>query len=139
MNSGSIDLSSAAHVTILNGNLTSPNLSNSLGAFNLLNLNDQEQRAETSFGASSSSGTPAPIQAGPSPGPPSVESLGLITIFHNIPLDSDGFLYLTTRIQSPLTAANPAGDGFHFDDTVALNGEMILSALAQPGVPPHSI
>ena len=135
LNSGTIDLSTVTHVAQFNANLTSLNLSSSLGAFNALNLTDQDQLADTSFGATSSSGTPASILAGPSPGPPSVETQGPITIFHNIPLDTDGFLYLTTRIQSPLTAANPAGDGFHFDDTVALNGEMILSALAQPGVP----
>jgi hypothetical protein len=81
--------------------------------------------------------TPAAIQAGPSPGPATSETFGLITVFRNLPLDAGGFVFLN-RVQSPITAPDGIfgpGVGFHFEDFVTLRGEMILPGVAQVGVP----
>ena len=73
----------------------------------------------------------------PSPGAPTTETFGGITIIRNAPLDSGGYLHLY-RVQTPITTQGGTfgpGAGFHFDDVVTLSGEIELPGIAQVGVP----
>ena len=131
-----VDKSSVNQHADLIAMLTSPNLSTSKAEFTLA-LDDQNEVKSVGLSTASTLPTPAAILPGASPGPESQESLGLSTIFHNIRLDPDGFLYMT-RVQSPTTAPPGLfgpGVGFHFDDFVVLPGEMTLPGIAQVGVP----
>jgi hypothetical protein len=135
---GFTDKSSLTQSADLTASLISPGFGVSQERFNLQTLNDQQAVADVTI-TPFNNGAPPPgaIQAGPSPGPASIVSDGGITTFRNIPLDSGGFLYLT-RTQTPITAPDEGfgpGAGFHFDDIVNLNGEMLLSWIAQVGVP----
>ena len=135
--SGFTDYSSLSQGAYFYAQLASPSFGITRGQFDL-GLNDQADlvsEAITPF--NNGIPTPAAIQAGPSPGPPSIETIGGISIFRNISLDAKGFLYLY-RVQTPVTSQTGIfgpGAGFHYDDVVVLNGEMVLPGIAQVGVP----
>jgi hypothetical protein len=73
------------------------------------------------------------------PGPGSIETgPGGITIFHNVPLGSGGFLNLLTRTQIPLTSSGGPfgpGAGFSANDIVELRAEILLTGTATVGTP----
>jgi hypothetical protein len=134
---GFTDFSSLGQSTSFRAVLSASSFGFSTGQFDL-GLNNQANLADVRIQQSSHGiPTPAAIVAGPSPGPSSSETIGGITIFRNVPLDPNGFLYLY-RTQTP-TTADPnlvgPGAGFHFDDVVTLRGEMLLPGNAQVGVP----
>ncbi len=134
---GFTDFSSLGQSTSFLAVLGASSFGFSTGQFDL-GLNNQANLADVRIQQSSHGiPTPAAIEAGPSPGPSSSETIGGITIFRNVPLDPNGFLYLY-RTQTP-TTADPnlvgPGAGFHFDDVVTLRGEMLLPGNAQVGVP----
>ena len=73
------------------------------------------------------------------PGPSSVETGDTgITIFHNVPLGTGGFLNLFSRTQIPITSSGTpfgAGAGLADNDIVELRAEILLSGTATVGTP----
>jgi hypothetical protein len=73
------------------------------------------------------------------PGPTSTETLETgITIFHNFPLGTGGFLNLFSRTQIPITSTGGplgAGAGLADQDIVELRAEILLSGTATVGTP----
>jgi hypothetical protein len=136
-NGGFTDYSSLSQTAELFARLTSPTFGFASGRFTL-GLNDKDDTATIGISPlSNGSLTPGVIQASASPGPASIETFGDITVFRNISLDANGFLYLY-RVQTPITSQTGIfgpGAGFYYDDFVVLNGEMILPGIAQVGVP----
>ncbi len=136
-NGGFTDYSSLSQTAELFARLTSPTFGFASGRITL-GLNDKDDTATIGISPlSNGSLTPGVIQASASPGPASVETFGDITVFRNISLDANGFLYLY-RVQTPITSQSGIfgpGAGFHYDDVVVLNGEMVLPGIAQVGVP----
>ena len=70
------------------------------------------------------------------PGPGSSETLGGVTIFHNVPLGSGGFLNLLRRVQTPITSSGgDPGAGFAEEDIVELRAEILVTGTATVGSP----
>jgi len=70
------------------------------------------------------------------PGPGSIETLGGVTIFHNVPLGDGGFLNLLQRVQTPITSSGgDPGAGFAEEDIVELRAEILVAGTATVGSP----